>query len=31
MDMLREHRGVPEAHPNQWNPEQVRAAWRGLP
>lgn len=28
MDMLREHRGAPEAHPNQWNPEQVRVAWR---
>ena len=21
MDLLREHRGPPETHPNQWNPE----------
>ncbi|CAJ1326985.1 unnamed protein product [Effrenium voratum] len=25
VDLLREQRGQPEAHPNQWNPEQVRA------
>lgn len=25
MDLLREHRGPPETHPNQWNPDQVRA------
>ena len=21
MDLLREHRGPPETHPNQWNPD----------
>ncbi|CAK9041237.1 unnamed protein product, partial [Durusdinium trenchii] len=25
VDLLREHRGQPEVHPSQWNPEQVRA------